>query len=101
MDVYEAPGAREQQAVVSGGEAPGDDLAADDRIAEEFRREFMEAMSERQQRKRAKKKAPAATGPGAKDESEGLRGPKLGGSRNSRAQMRELLLQKEKEKSGR
>jgi uncharacterized membrane protein len=75
--------------------AAGDDEAADERIAEEFRREFMDAMSQRRQRK----KPTQAPGRGAKKEEEPiLKGPKLGGSRNVRAAMRDLLLKKEMEK---
>ena len=98
-----------------------DGSAADDRIAEQFRREFMEALQERQQLRRRKRKAASnapprpgetggggtgsggagATGPlrkGMKDDGEILRGPKLGGSRNDRAQMRNILLANQKEK---
>lgn len=71
-----------------------DDQAADDQIAEAFRKEFMDAVSQRQ-RKKAVPVAPAARGPGGKKEEE-LKGPKLGGSRNARAAMREMLLKKEK-----
>ncbi|KAI1873187.1 uncharacterized protein JN550_003440 [Neoarthrinium moseri] len=87
LDVYETPTPPPASAA---GEAD-DDGAADDRIAEEFRREFMDAMAQRQQKK---KPAPAA---GAKKDEEVLKGPKLGGSRNARAAMRDLLLKKEKE----
>jgi hypothetical protein len=94
-------------------------VAADDRIAEQFRREFMEALHERQQLRRRKRKAASnapppprhangppppsgggPTRPGKKDDGEILRGPKLGGSRNDRAQMRDLLLANQKEKKG-
>lgn len=56
-----------------------DSQAADDRVAEQFRRDFMDAM---QSRRRLR-----ATKPAAKDE--GPKGPKLGGSRSARAAMRE------------
>lgn len=84
MDVYETP-------IPPPTSTPGldDDGAADDRIAEEFRREFMEAMAERQQ-----KKKPV---PGVKKDEEVLKGPKLGGSRNARAAMRDMMLKKDKE----
>jgi hypothetical protein len=68
-----------------------DDQAADDRIAEAFRREFMDAVSERQRKKSAPAQ-PAARGAAAKKEEELLKGPKLGGSRNARAAMRDTLL---------
>jgi hypothetical protein len=89
VDVYETP--TPPPGVNAGEEEEG---AADDRIAEEFRREFLDALAERQRRK--KPVGPPAK-PGAKKEEEGLKGPKLGGSRNTRAAYRDLLLQKEKE----
>ncbi|KAL1852041.1 hypothetical protein Daus18300_012323 [Diaporthe australafricana] len=90
LDVYDVPA----QPEASG--QPGFDEAADEKIAEQFRREFMDAMSERRQQRR--KAAPQPARPGAKQE-EILKGPKLGGSRNARAAMRDLLLsQQEKDK---
>ncbi|KAL8683517.1 MAG: hypothetical protein Q9186_000557 [Xanthomendoza sp. 1 TL-2023] len=65
-------------------ELPNDDQAADDRIAEQFRRDFMDAISSR--RKRAAQKA--KKGPGSKVDDK-PKGPKLGGSRSARAAMRE------------
>ncbi|ORY66022.1 uncharacterized protein BCR38DRAFT_483683 [Pseudomassariella vexata] len=88
LDVYDAPAAANASAIND------DDGAADDRIAEEFRREFLDAMAQRQQKK--KPVAPPAK-PGAKKEEEVLKGPKLGGSRNARAAMRDMLLKKERE----
>ncbi|KAI0456628.1 hypothetical protein F5B21DRAFT_146759 [Xylaria acuta] len=92
LDVYETP---TPPSGANTGE--GEEGAADDRIAEEFRREFLDAMAERQRRK---KPAGPPSKPGAKKEEEVLKGPKLGGSRNTRAAMRDLLLKKEKEKEG-
>lgn len=71
------------------GEDEGEDAqAADDRIAEQFRREFMDAISSRQRRRGP----PASNAPpvkgGKKDERP--KGPKLGGSRSARAAMREM-----------
>ncbi|KAH6648511.1 hypothetical protein BKA67DRAFT_575027 [Truncatella angustata] len=88
LDVYETP-------TPPAATTPGvdHDEAADDRLAEEFRREFLEAMAERQQ-----KKKPV---PAAKKDEEVLKGPKLGGSRNARAAMRDLMLKKEKEQQAR
>ncbi|KAJ5138876.1 Hepatocellular carcinoma-associated antigen 59 [Penicillium bovifimosum] len=57
-----------------------DQQAADDRVAEQFRRDFMDAMQSRRRIRPAAKPATAAEGP---------RGPKLGGSRSARAAMRE------------
>ncbi|KAJ8120522.1 hypothetical protein ONZ43_g2789 [Nemania bipapillata] len=92
LDVYETP-------TPPPGPNTGEDEqgAADDRIAEEFRREFLDAMAERQRRR---KPVGPPSKPGAKKEEEVLKGPKLGGSRNTRAAMRDLLLKKEKEKDG-
>lgn len=74
-----------------------DEMAADDRIAEEFRREFMDAVS----RGRRRKAAPAPAKPGARKDEEVLKGPKLGGSRNARAAMRDLLLKEQESKKQR
>lgn len=76
------------------------DMPADERIAREFRREFMDALAlRRQQRRRAPVPASKAK---AKQQEEVLRGPKLGGSRNARAAMRDILLSKqEKDKKRR
>ncbi|KAI0974483.1 hypothetical protein F4678DRAFT_378583 [Xylaria arbuscula] len=93
LDVYETP--TPPPGPNAGGEE--EDGAADDRIAEEFRREFLDAMAERQRRR---KPVGPPTKPGAKKEEEVLKGPKLGGSRNTRAAMRDLLLKKEREKEG-
>jgi hypothetical protein len=68
VDVYDDP----------EDETQFDDQAADDRIAEQFRRDFMDAI---QTRRRTAKPAPKV--------AEGPRGPKLGGSRSARAAMRE------------
>lgn len=55
----------------------------------------MEAMAERQQKRRPATNA--TTSKTAKKDEDVLKGPKLGGSRNSRAAMRDLMLRKEKE----
>jgi len=71
-----------------------DDQAADDRIAEAFRKEFMDAVSQRQQLKKQPAKSPPRYGANAakKIENELMKGPKLGGSRSARAAMREQML---------
>lgn len=71
MDVYDEPEEETQQ----------DDQAADDRIAEQFRREFLDAI---QSRRRLAKTRNAKT-----DKAEAPKGPKLGGSRSARAAMRD------------
>ncbi|SPN97194.1 uncharacterized protein DNG_00709 [Cephalotrichum gorgonifer] len=73
-----------------------DDIPADDRIAEEFKREFLDAVARRRQKRRAARPAPR---PGDKrSDGDVLKGPKLGGSRNVRSAVRDILLQQEKEK---
>ncbi|KAL3457728.1 hepatocellular carcinoma-associated antigen 59-domain-containing protein [Aspergillus heterothallicus] len=61
--------------------AVADDQAADDRVAEQFRREFMDAMQSRRRVTRTKTTTKQTDAP---------KGPKLGGSRSARAAMREL-----------
>ncbi|KAL2844314.1 hepatocellular carcinoma-associated antigen 59-domain-containing protein [Aspergillus pseudoustus] len=72
LDVYDEP---EEEAVAA------DDQAADDRVAEQFRREFMDAI---QSRRRVSRMKPATK------QTEAPKGPKLGGSRSARAAMREM-----------
>jgi len=74
--------------------AINDDQAADDRIAEAFKKEFMDSVSQRQKKKAAPPAAPTRTVGGKKEEE--LKGPKLGGSRSARAAMRETLLKSNK-----
>ncbi|KAI9846875.1 MAG: hypothetical protein M1837_003487 [Sclerophora amabilis] len=68
--------------------AQDDEQAADDRIAEQFRRDFMDAVSSRQRRRAVPASNSTATKGAKKDERP--KGPKLGGSRSARAAMREL-----------
>lgn len=63
-----------------------DDEAADDRIAEQFRREFLDAIQSRHHRRSAAN-ASAAKGRAVETKSSG---PKLGGSRSARAAMRAM-----------
>ncbi|RBQ82016.1 hypothetical protein FVER14953_00906 [Fusarium verticillioides] len=87
LDLYEpTPGQNSHNAVAD------QDGAADARLAEEFRQQFLEDVAERQLRK---KKATNQTTRAGTEEV--LKGPKLGGSRNARAQMRDILLKKDKE----
>lgn len=72
MDVYDEPEDEPQL----------DDQAADDRIAEQFRRDFMDAI---QSRRRAR----TNTKPVSNSKVEPPKGPKLGGSRSARAAMRD------------
>ncbi|KAL5618715.1 hypothetical protein FOVSG1_000937 [Fusarium oxysporum f. sp. vasinfectum] len=87
LDLYEPTPEQNSRTVVAD-----QDGAADARLAEEFRQQFLEDVAERQLRK---KKATNQTARAGTEEV--LKGPKLGGSRNARAQMRDLLLKKEKE----
>ncbi|KAE8132527.1 hepatocellular carcinoma-associated antigen 59-domain-containing protein [Aspergillus pseudotamarii] len=80
LDVYEEP---EHETA-----AAGDDQAADDRVAEQFRRDFLDAIQSRRRVTRVKNPKTVKT--------EASRGPKLGGSRSARAAMREM-----QEKQGR
>ena len=71
--------------------------AADERIAEAFRKEFMDAVQQRQQKKKVQQTTMMGQGAaGGKKEEETLKGPKLGGSRNARAAVREALLKGKK-----
>lgn len=70
-----------------------DNQAADDRIAEAFKQEFMDAVAQRRQKKAA---PPASTSRAGKEEEP--KGPKLGGGRNARAAMREMLAKQKLEK---
>ncbi|KAG9235766.1 hepatocellular carcinoma-associated antigen 59-domain-containing protein [Amylocarpus encephaloides] len=72
------------------------DQAADDRIAEAFRREFMDSVAARQRKKVAPPGPTKFTTAVAKKEEEALKGPKLGGSRSARAAMREQMLKEGK-----
>lgn len=64
-------------------EQDDDNLAADDRIAEQFRRDFMDAIQSRRTRGGQPKPATKV------GKVEAPKGPKLGGSRSARAAMRE------------
>ncbi|GAO16096.1 hypothetical protein UVI_02039910 [Ustilaginoidea virens] len=77
-----------------------DGRSADDRMAEEFRQRYMDEMAARRQRRRPipmTRQQKQLQQQRAKDV---LKGPKLGGSRNERAAVRNILLQQEKEKAG-
>lgn len=78
----------------------GEDVAADERIAANFRREFMDAMAQRRQMRRRGASA-ASKAKSRPNPDEVLKGPKLGGSRNARAAMRDILLSQQQEKNKR
>ncbi|KAF3764789.1 hypothetical protein M406DRAFT_291968 [Cryphonectria parasitica EP155] len=92
LDVYDVT------AQADTGAGAGADEAADEKIAANFRREFLDAMALRRAQRRRHPAPPPK--PGAKQE-EILRGPKLGGSRNARAAMRDILLSQQEEKKKR
>ncbi|QYS98837.1 ELM2 domain-containing protein [Trichoderma simmonsii] len=92
LDVYNVPSSS-----TAASSAPGGDPSADDRLAEEFRQQYYD-----EQAMRRKKKRPVQQQKQQQQQSgDVLKGPKLGGSRNMRAAVRDKLLQQEKEKKGR
>jgi hypothetical protein len=95
VDVYDVPGGAGSAAGMEEGVG-----AADEKIAEEFKREFMDAIMRRRQRKRPATNAPGPK-PKPKTQDEILRGPKLGGSRNTRAAMRDILLKEQEQRKKR
>ncbi|PHH60065.1 hypothetical protein CDD81_2151 [Ophiocordyceps australis] len=72
----------------------GDDRSADDRLADEYRRRHNDQVALRRQRRRPAQPPRPQPPPG-----EILRGPKLGGSRNQRAAIRDILLQQERDRA--
>ncbi|KAK4093447.1 hypothetical protein Purlil1_2604 [Purpureocillium lilacinum] len=91
LDVYDVPTPAPPRP-----SAPGDDTSADDRMAEQFRQQYLDEMAQRRQRKRPAQPASRQQQP----QGDVLKGPKLGGSRNQRAAVRDALLKQEKEKAG-
>lgn len=81
MDVYDHP------AKAADEDADGD---ADERIATQFKQQYLEDVARKQQRQKAAQQK-------QKEEGEILKGPKLGGSRNDRAAVREALLKTQRE----
>lgn len=77
LDVYDEP----------EDETQLDDQAADDRVAEQFRRDFMDAIQSRRRQR-------TNTKPVTNNKVEPPKGPKLGGSRSARAAMREMQTKK-------
>ncbi|KAL9623649.1 MAG: hypothetical protein Q9160_002105 [Pyrenula sp. 1 TL-2023] len=91
LEIYDEP----------SGESSNDndnELEADERVAEQFKQDFIEAMQSRKRTRTAgQPKPPGGSSTGKAGESVS-RGPKLGGSRNARAAMREKELQQQKGK---
>jgi hypothetical protein len=75
VEIYDEPEAEEQE----------ENLDTDDRIAEQFRRDFIDAMQARHRHRTSGQPKP----PALKSGDQPQRGPKLGGSRSARAAMRE------------
>ncbi|KAG5978850.1 hypothetical protein E4U55_005845 [Claviceps digitariae] len=94
LDVYDIPTRRQNN-------GPRDGRSADDRMAEEFRRRFFDEMALRRQRRKPIPPTRQQRELREMRASEVLKGPKLGGSRNNRAAVRNILLNQEKEKMGR
>lgn len=82
--MYEAPA----QSTTSGP-------AADERLAEEFKRQYMDEMSLRRQKRRPAINQPKGAGQQQAASDDVLKGPKLGGSRNARSAVRDALLSKQ------
>ncbi|KAG6033716.1 hypothetical protein E4U41_006821 [Claviceps citrina] len=96
VGVFNLPGSRQPH---TGG--PRDGRSADDRMAEEFRRRFFDEMAARRLRRKPIPPTRQQRELREMRASEVLKGPKLGGSRNHRAAVRNILLKQEKEKLGR
>ena len=101
VEIYNEPSTSQtEQAAASAAAAKGDEedtLNADDRVAEQFRQDFLDAMqARRRHRSRAQPKSSSSTLKPA--EPQVPRGPKLGGSRAARAAMRQLQLKELKKK---
>lgn len=92
LGIYEPP----PPPSVGGGEGG----EGDEEIAERFRREFLEGVEERRRGGGGAGGGGGGKGKvvGGKKEEEGLKGPKLGGSRSARAGVREALLKAERGK---
>ncbi|KAG6262239.1 hypothetical protein E4U49_003283 [Claviceps purpurea] len=97
LNVYDMPTRRSGKP----GNGTRDGRSADDRMAEEFRRRFFDEMALRRQRKKPIPQTRQQKELREMRASEVLKGPKLGGSRNDRAAVRNILLNQEKEKLGR
>lgn len=88
LEIYDGP-----ESTPQGN--PNEGMDTDERIAEQFRQDFMDAMESRQRHRTAgQPKMPAGGKPG----EVGQKGPKLGGSRSARAAMREKELADQKAK---
>lgn len=82
LEIYDEP------AEALPGDNNTEDLDTDEKIAEQFRQDFMDAMESRQRNRTAGQPKMPVGKPG----EVGQKGPKLGGSRSARAAMREREL---------
>ena len=82
LEIYDEP------IEATPGDADDGDADTDEKIAEQFRQDFMDAMESRQRHRTAGQPKMPVGKPG----EVGQRGPKLGGSRSARAAMREREL---------
>jgi hypothetical protein len=82
LEIYDEPA----EALL--GDINNEDLDTDEKIAEQFRQDFMDAMESRQRNRTAGQPKMPVGKPG----EVGQKGPKLGGSRSARAAMREREL---------
>lgn len=85
----------------TGDHADGDEGAADDKIAEKFRREFIDAIMSKRRRRGGGGDAAKKRAGDKKDAGKRPKGPKLGGSRMARAQMREQQMMGQQGGAGR
>lgn len=83
LGIYDANAS--SNATAANATTRGHDEAADERIAEEFKREFLASLEEKRVLK-----PPPMPGQGAGKGGVEVKGPKLGGSRQQRAAMREV-----------
>ena len=105
VDVYDVPSQDQMIGDLDEDEDDDEGATADDRLANKFRKEFETHVRDKIARNRARARQRQANvrpgDPARKGDGDVLRGPKLGGSRNDRAQMRDILLRQEKESQGR
>jgi len=87
LEIYDGPDTAEQSNANEG-------LDTDEKIAEQFRQDFMDAMESRRRNRTAGQPKMPTGKPG----DVGPKGPKLGGSRSARAAMRERELAEQKAK---
>jgi hypothetical protein len=88
LEIYDDP------ADAPPGDSSNEDLDTDEKIAEQFRRDFIDAMESRQRHRTSGQPKMPVGKPG----EVGQKGPKLGGSRSARAAMRERELAEQKGK---